>query len=63
MPQINRQSRDFTAKTTHGEKSLSDYRSKWLVLFAHPSDFTQVCTTKATSTLTGTSAKNPFNTC
>jgi len=46
MPQINRPAPDFTAKTTHGEKSLSDYRGKWLVLFAHPSDFTPVCTTE-----------------
>ncbi|MGM0823359.1 MAG: peroxiredoxin [Pseudomonadota bacterium] len=46
MPQINRPAPDFTAKTTHGEKSLSDYRGEWLVLFAHPSDFTPVCTTE-----------------
>ncbi|MGM0832172.1 MAG: peroxiredoxin [Pseudomonadota bacterium] len=46
MPQLNRPAPDFTAKTTHGEKSLSDYRGKWLVLFAHPSDFTPVCTTE-----------------
>ncbi|WP_404472066.1 peroxiredoxin [Vreelandella venusta] len=46
MPQINRPAPDFTAKTTHGEKSLSDYRGQWLVLFAHPSDFTPVCTTE-----------------
>ncbi|MDL2190362.1 peroxiredoxin [Cobetia sp. LC6] len=46
MPQLNRPAPDFTAKTTHGEKSLGDYKGKWLVLFAHPSDFTPVCTTE-----------------
>ncbi|GEN27009.1 peroxiredoxin [Halovibrio variabilis] len=46
MPQLNKAAPDFTAKTTHGEKSLSDYQGKWLVLFAHPSDFTPVCTTE-----------------
>ncbi len=46
MPQLNRPAPDFTAKTTHGEKSLADYKGKWLVLFAHPSDFTPVCTTE-----------------
>lgn len=46
MPQLNRPAPDFTAKTTHGEKSLADYQGKWLVLFAHPSDFTPVCTTE-----------------
>jgi len=29
-----------------GEKSLMDYRGKWLVFFAHPADFTPVCTTE-----------------
>ncbi|MGM0692823.1 MAG: peroxiredoxin [Pseudomonadota bacterium] len=46
MPQLNRPAPDFTAKTTHGEKSLSDYKGRWLVLFAHPADFTPVCTTE-----------------
>lgn len=46
MPQLNRPAPDFTAPTTHGEKSLSDYKGKWLVLFAHPADFTPVCTTE-----------------
>lgn len=46
MPQLDRPAPAFTAKTTHGEKSLSDYQGKWLVLFAHPADFTPVCTTE-----------------
>ncbi|TDO07636.1 MULTISPECIES: peroxiredoxin [Halomonas] len=46
MPQLNRPAPDFTAKTTHGEKSLADYKGRWLVLFAHPADFTPVCTTE-----------------
>ena len=46
FPQLNKPAPDFTAPTTHGEKSLSDYRGKWLVLFSHPADFTPVCTTE-----------------
>lgn len=46
MPELNRPAPDFTATTTHGERKLSDYRGKWLVLFAHPADFTPVCTTE-----------------
>ena len=37
---------DFTAKTTFGTASLSDYKGKWLVFFSHPGDFTPVCTTE-----------------
>lgn len=37
---------DFRARTTMGEKSLSDYRGQWLLFFSHPADFTPVCTTE-----------------
>jgi len=37
---------EFTANTTQGVKSLSDYRGKWLIFFSHPGDFTPVCTTE-----------------
>lgn len=33
---------EFTAMTTQGIKSLSDYRGKWLIFFSHPGDFTPV---------------------
>jgi peroxiredoxin (alkyl hydroperoxide reductase subunit C) len=46
LPRLNEAAPDFTAPTTHGVKSLSDYRGKWLVLFSHPADFTPVCTTE-----------------
>ena len=36
----------FTARSTMGPISLSDYRGQWLVLFAHPADFTPVCTSE-----------------
>jgi len=37
---------NFRARTTCGERSLSDYRGHWLLLFAHPADFTPVCTSE-----------------
>jgi peroxiredoxin (alkyl hydroperoxide reductase subunit C) len=46
MPRLNEPAPEFTAQTTHGTLSLSDYRGKWLVLFSHPADFTPVCTTE-----------------
>ncbi|SJZ32836.1 AhpC/TSA family protein [Selenihalanaerobacter shriftii] len=42
LPQIGAPAPEFTAMSTFGEVSLSDYRGDWLVLFAHPGDFTPV---------------------
>jgi peroxiredoxin 2/4 len=46
LPRINEAAPDFSARTTHGPRSLQDYRGKWLILFSHPADFTPVCTTE-----------------
>lgn len=46
MPRINEPAPAFEARTTHGVKTLEDYKDKWLVLFSHPADFTPVCTTE-----------------
>ena len=45
-PQLNEPAPAFEAETTHGPRSLDDYKDRWLVLFSHPSDFTPVCTTE-----------------
>lgn len=37
---------NFTALTTQGIITLSDYRGKWVLLFSHPGDFTPVCTSE-----------------
>ena len=46
LPRLNEPAPAFKARTTHGEKSLADYKGKWLILFSHPADFTPVCTTE-----------------
>lgn len=46
FPRLNERAPEFDAPTTHGQKKLSDYEGKWLVLFSHPADFTPVCTTE-----------------
>ena len=46
MPLINEAAPAFSANTTHGQRSLADYKGKWLILFSHPADFTPVCTTE-----------------
>jgi peroxiredoxin (alkyl hydroperoxide reductase subunit C) len=46
LPRINEPAPQFTAPSTHGPVSLSDYKGKWVVLFSHPADFTPVCTTE-----------------
>lgn len=33
---------DFRAHTTYGDRSLANYRCKWLVLSSHPADFAPV---------------------
>lgn len=47
MPRIGDDAPDFTAKTTIGEITLSDFaEDKWIIMFSHPADFTPVCTTE-----------------
>ncbi|WP_321394876.1 peroxiredoxin [Emcibacter sp.] len=46
MPELNKRAPNFDAKTTHGPKTLDDYKGRWLILFSHPADFTPVCTTE-----------------
>jgi peroxiredoxin (alkyl hydroperoxide reductase subunit C) len=47
MPRIGDKAPDFTALTTAGELTLSDYnQDSWVILFSHPADFTPVCTTE-----------------
>ncbi len=47
MPLIGDDAPVFKAKSTQGEISFpDDYKGKWVILFAHPADFTPVCTTE-----------------
>jgi len=46
LPRIGEPAIPFRVRTTMGERSLQDYRGRWLLLFSHPSDFTPVCTSE-----------------
>jgi len=47
LPRIGDKAPDFTAVTTQGEVKFSEWsKGKWVVFFAHPADFTPVCTTE-----------------
>lgn len=37
---------DFTARSTRGVVSLSQFRGRWVILLSHPADFTPVCTSE-----------------
>ncbi|HKM01725.1 MAG TPA: peroxiredoxin [Sedimentibacter sp.] len=43
---IGRIAPDFTAQTTEGPVTMSQFRGKWVLLFSHPGDFTPVCTSE-----------------
>ena len=43
---IGSQAPRFSTRTTMGDRSLDDYRGRWLVFFSHPADFTPVCTSE-----------------
>ena len=49
LPALGSPAPVFVARTTMGERSLEDYRGRWLVFFAHPADFTAVCTSEIVS--------------
>lgn len=46
VPLLHEPAPDFQARTTAGDRALSDYRGRWLIFFAHPADFTPVCTSE-----------------
>ena len=46
LPLLHEPAPEFHARTTVGERALADYRDRWLIFFAHPADFTPVCTSE-----------------
>ena len=42
-PRLDEPAPYFEGRSTQGPVKLSDYAGRWLVLFAHPADFTPVC--------------------
>ena len=46
VPRIDEPAPPFVARSTDGMRSLDDYTGRWLVMFAHPADFTPVCTSE-----------------
>jgi peroxiredoxin 2/4 len=45
-PSLHDSAPSFTTRTTFGERTLTDYRGRWLLFFSHPADFTPVCTSE-----------------
>src|SRR5258708_6172212 len=43
---IGRPAPRFSTRPTMGQRSLDDYRGRWLVFFSHQADFTPVCTSE-----------------
>ena len=46
QPRLGEAAIPFRVRTTLGDRSLDDYRGRWLLLFSHPADFTPVCTSE-----------------
>ncbi len=47
IPRIGDPAPDFTANSTQGPLTFSEWQNgKWVVFFSHPADFTPVCTTE-----------------
>lgn len=49
VPRLDEPAPAFEAQSTKGLCRLEEYRGQWVLLFAHPADFTPVCTSEFVS--------------
>ena len=62
-PRLDEPAPYFEGRSTQGPVKLSDYAGRWLVLFAHPADFTPICASSSHSRGTASNSRRSTAVC